>query len=83
MSGGSFDFAYSKVTDFADELSARLDTEPAYPHSEVVRERLQRLVIEARKLAALMRETEWLYSGDHGEQTYLDLVEKIDAGTGA
>ena len=83
MSGGSFDYAYSRIREFADALADRLDTEPEFPHDESVRQRLRRLVSDAHKVATLARETEWLYSGDHSEETFLKLVEKIDAGTDA
>jgi hypothetical protein len=82
MSGGSFDYAYGHVAQFADELENKLDTagvEGFDPwNSPEVVARLRRLVIDARRVSALMKEAEWLYSGDTGEDTFSKRVAKLD-----
>jgi hypothetical protein len=80
MSGGKFDYAYQKVYQFADELANKLDamTPGIGWENPAVSSRLRGLVVEARHCAALMKETEWMYSGDIGEDTFNERVTKID-----
>lgn len=85
MSGGSFDYAYDKVSRFADELEERLDnagkrvrpdsiyddtTEPEW--SEAVTVALRDLSIIARHVSRMMHAAEWLYSGDYGEDSFME-----------
>ena len=78
MGGGSFDYAFNRLVTFADELEQKLDDE-LHPGNAEVRLRLRRLVSEARRLAPIMKEAEWLYSGDTGEDTFLRRVGELDA----
>ncbi len=79
MSGGSFDYAYSRVATFADELEDKLAKDELGEVRPEVTTRLARLAVEARRLAALMREAEWLYSSDIVADTFMARVAKIDA----
>ena len=85
MSGGSFDYAYQKVADFAELLSALIANNKTkdrwgcvHDYSDEVVENLVAIEGQARKTAKLMREVEWLYSGDHGSESFLALVKKIE-----
>jgi hypothetical protein len=79
MSGGSFDYAYSRTAQFADELENRLDTDSVDDGpSPAAVARLRRLVADARRVSELMKEAEWLYSGDTGEDTFLKRAAEID-----
>ncbi len=87
MSGGSFDHAYGRVEEFADSLERKLraaaEPAPAGPREDgedherpeafipAVTARLQHVERMARHLSALMKEVEWLYSGDNGEESFL------------
>ena len=80
MSGGSFNYAYSRVQTFADDLEHKLeiagtitrdrsfsgyeDREPEWDGETNVM--LRQIVSDARKFAEVMRAVEWLYSGDSG-----------------
>lgn len=86
MSGGSFDYAYCKVHQFADDLGVRLD-EVGYVDqwggkpNEVTPEayaKLRDIEKAARYMAEFMREVEWLYSGDTGDDTFLERVREIE-----
>lgn len=88
MSGGSFNYAYQKVYDFADELRNKIDEnskpdsygEVRYGYDGQTIFRLRQIEEMARKTAALMKEAEWLYSGDTGPETFaarLDLPDLI------
>jgi hypothetical protein len=83
MSGGHFNYAYDKPAQFADDLENKLDAmdtlDKAYEFSAPVVARLRELVRSARYVAAVMKEAEWMYSGDTCEETFLERVEKIDA----
>lgn len=81
MSGGSFDYAYFHTAEFADSLENRIaeDELDEVPRDTEVTARLTRLVREARRLAALMKEAEWFYSDDIGEETFMKRVAQIEA----
>lgn len=74
MSGGSFDYAYSRVEQFAEELRAKIanngkenDHGEKCEFSAQTIARLQSIVEDAERTAKLMKAAEWLYSGDTGE----------------
>lgn len=81
MSGGVFNYAYGRVTAFADDLENRIaeDELDEVPRDTEVTARLTRLVREARRLAALMKEAEWFYSDDIEEETFMKRVAQIEA----
>ena len=58
---GSFDYAYARAWQFADELAERLDAGVDYsPETVAV---LRQIVDVARHAGSLMREAEWLFTG--------------------
>jgi hypothetical protein len=70
MSGGAFDYAYSRTAQFADDLELRLgDAAQCWPEAI---NNLAQLVIDARALSQRMRAAEWLFSGDIGQDTFLE-----------
>lgn len=73
MSGGSFDYAYSKVNYFVDDLDDKLN-DPEYVFSPEVMAKLREIKGIAENTAQLMRAVEWLYSGDDSEETFLRKV---------
>jgi hypothetical protein len=74
MSGGSFDYAYSRVTSFVYDLDDRL-TDPEYlSFSPEVMIKLREIKDIAANTAELMRAVEWLYSGDDSEECFLRKV---------
>ena len=82
MSGGSFDYAYQKPQWFADDLELRLDTsepENGWTHEPETTKKLREIVKIARYAAQLMREAEWLYSGDTGDESFMERVRKIES----
>ncbi len=87
MSGGSFDYVYCRVAGFADDLQMRIDERERVnewgqtPNNfgPPVIEKLLEISKDARKTAALMREAEFLYSGDTSEESFLRRVAEIEA----
>ena len=87
MSGGSFDYACYRVDQFADELGLRLDEfdkkdEWGYQPNKFEPETLAKLrEIEAlaRHTAKLMKEAEWLYSGDTSDDSFMMRVTEIES----
>ena len=86
MSGGHFGnygYDYWKVAQFADELEeVILDKKDEYGHSynfspEVI-EYLQEQLPKMRKMAEIMRHIDYLYSGDHGEDSFMNLVKMVE-----
>jgi hypothetical protein len=86
MSGGSFNYAYNRVVEFADDLAHKLDNHDAidrygetpYNFNQVVLDKLREIEYIARYAAILMREAEWLYSGDTSETSFLKNVTEIE-----
>lgn len=87
MSGGSFQYAFNRVYEFAEELQEKLDKagdvrDSRYPEekepewSPEVMTRLCELADNARILARHMRAAEWLYSHDYSEEAFLREVNK-------
>ncbi len=86
MSGGSFDYAYLRAHQFADELWIRLDEvdkvnewgETPNKFEPATLTKLREIQHLARRTAALMREVEWLYSGDTGDDEFMLRVSEIE-----
>lgn len=88
MSGGHFDYNCFRISQFADELKHEIEINNStetddygykigagYNEKTIATLKKCHQIIEmAGKLA---REVEWLYSGDHGEESFLALVEPI------
>lgn len=85
MSGGSFNYAYSRVAEFSEELDDRINNaskENAWgeqPHlfEPATLEKLREIQMKAAQLSQLMRAVEYLYSGDMGEERFLACVADL------
>lgn len=91
MSGGSFDYACYRTMQFADELRNKLQEQGKDPRGEgwplptwetEVACKLGEIAAFADYIGALMKEAEWLYSGDTGEETFMNRVRQIEATRG-
>jgi hypothetical protein len=85
MSGGSFDYEYSRMQDFADDLRERLTQQGQVVDGwkigtwePAVATKLAEIAALVDHVAKLAREAEWLYSGDTGEETFMCRVAKIE-----
>lgn len=94
MSGGHFNdcgYDYHKVYQFADELEMEISNngrqrnedrtygEEWYPnHDPEVIEYLKEQVPKMRKIAEIMRHIDYLYSGDHGDDTFMERVREVE-----
>jgi len=86
MSGGHFgDYDYYKVSQFADELELDIDNndkpdEYGWKHNhdpdviDVLREQIPKL----RKMATIMRDIDYLYSGDIGDDGFLLRMKEVE-----
>lgn len=74
MSGGSFDYKCFAIREFAEELKEKIECkEDRYaPLTMDVLNEVQKSVEMAAELA---HHVEWLYSGDHSEESFLKLVD--------
>lgn len=91
MSGGSFNYAYSRMEQFADELRNKLQEQGkdpqgyGYPNPRWTTDvacKLATVAALADYVALLAKEAEWLYSGDTGEDTFMQRVNYIEATRG-
>ena len=91
MSGGSFDYACYRTMQFADDLRNKLQeqgkdpsgegwTNPTWPTDVACK--LAEIAALADYVGALMKEAEWLYSGDTGEDTFAKRVQQIESTRG-
>ena len=73
MSGGSFDYAFFKVREFAEELRNRIDDSG---FSDETKEELRNIAKEANTFADKMKSVEWMFSADIGEQEFLRNIRR-------
>jgi hypothetical protein len=85
MSGGSFNYEYARMQDFADDLRERLtqqgqvvDGWKVGTWEPAVATKLAEIAALVDHAAKLAKEAEWLYSGDTGEDTFTERVQKIE-----
>ena len=86
MSGGHFNgsrYVYHQVSQFADELEHEIDhnnveegCDCAPEFSEETLSYLRQKVSEIRKIAEDMRHIDYLYSGDHGEESFMKIMKE-------
>lgn len=84
MSGGAFDYISSKIYDFAENLQMKIDTndikndwDNAYEYDDTTLQILQNLANNAKLVANLSYEAEWLYSGDISEETFISRCANV------
>ena len=92
MSGGHFGncgYDYYKVGQFADELEVEIshngkagtdgDHSNWYPnYSDECIEYLKEQLPKMRKMAEIMRHIDYLYSGDHGDESFIERVKEVE-----
>jgi hypothetical protein len=88
MSGGHFGdcgYDYYKVSQFADELEEEVRNNfekdeygYAYEYPAEVCEYLLEQVPKMRKMAEIMRHIDYLYSGDHGSDSFMGIVKEVE-----
>lgn len=95
MSGGHFGncgYDYYKVEQFADELEEEIlrngkkrddtgyygiDYYPTFDDDVI--EYLKEQLPKMRKMAEIMRHIDYLYSGDHGDDSFMERVKEVEA----
>lgn len=88
MSGGHFnhnEYIYYRVHQFADELENEIENNEKpdeYDYcqglSQEVLHVLKLQIKNINKTAKIMKAIDYLYSGDHGEDSFLEAMRKID-----
>jgi hypothetical protein len=86
MSGGHFNgnrYIYYQVYQFADELENEIERNNikdewgyAPELSEETLSLLRQKVSEIRKISEEMRHIDYLYSGDHGEESFMERMKE-------
>ena len=86
MSGGSFDYAFSRLSDFIDELYFKIknnETPDEFGDCPRLKQEtiklLKRIALIGKQYENLMKEVEWMYSGDTGECGLVEEFEKAKA----
>ena len=86
MSGGHFgDYDYYKVAQFADELEVEIQNNNKPDEYGYVKDYSPETIKYLRKQLRLMRHTadimrhiDYLYSGDHGEDSFMVRVKEVE-----
>ncbi len=79
MSGGSFNYAWLLVNEFFLNLEERLERPEIEDDFQPATISKLREIAETIHLASkLMREVEYLYSGDTGNETFMERVAEIE-----
>jgi hypothetical protein len=83
MSGGAFDYAYFRTEQFVDDLGDEMKKnhiKDKYGYStdfsEATINQLKIIRDLCKEAAFLMREAEWLYSSDTGEDSFAKRIEE-------
>ena len=94
MSGGHFypEYCYNQISSFADDVEndienngkEREDTgyygEKYYPkYSDEVIDYIKSQIPQMRKISEIMRHIDYLYAGDHGEDSFMERVKEVEA----
>ena len=89
MSGGHFNhnnYIYYQVSQFADELDNEIErnnTKDEWGYAPELSEEtlnyLRQKVVELRKIAEEMRHIDYLYSGDHSEESFMERMKESNA----
>lgn len=84
MSGGHFDYGCFRISQFADELKHEIETnniKNEFGYAVEFNDKTIALLTDIQQrietAGNLAREVEWLYSDDHGEDSFADLANKI------
>ncbi len=91
MSGGHFNYKCFKISEFADELKHEIDVndfQSTDQYGDKVGSNFNPKTLNRIKVAheiietaaKLAKEIEWLYSGDHGEDSFNEIFDKIMKG---
>ena len=88
MSGGHFNdcsYDYYKVEQFADELEVEIqnNNKPdeygyTYNYSPETLKYLKKQLRRMREVSEIMRHIDYLYSGDHGEDSFMYSVKEVE-----
>lgn len=88
MSGGHFNgngYVYYRVDQFSDELESEIlnnenkdDYNYCPNYNEQTLEVLRKQIPLIRKAAEIMRAIDYLYSGDHGEDSFIEKIKQIE-----
>ena len=83
MSGGSFDYAFLRLADFIEELYLKIknnETPDGFGDCPRLKQEtiklLKRIALIGKQYENLMREVEWMYSGDTGEDSLEEEFKK-------
>ena len=80
MSGGHFDYNCFNISQFADDLKHEIEVNDdtfGYIFNVDTLRRLKSAHSIIETAGKLAKEIEWLYSGDHGEDSFAELVDVI------
>lgn len=86
MSGGAFEYQSNIISQFAEDLQYRLiqekdDNEWFQPAEQMFSPETIKLLHDCQQIIKLAgdiaHDIEWLFSGDHGEESFIRLITKI------
>ena len=69
MSGGSLDYVYYKVQNAVDDMIKEISDNPDWYEGETL-ELIKNTITFANITAKMLKEVEWLFSGDNGDKSF-------------
>ena len=81
MSGGRFNscgYIYYQVEQFADELENNIEKNEDFSMRQDTLDYLRGQVSSLRKISQIMRHIDYLYSGDHGEDSFHSIIKELE-----
>lgn len=82
MSGGHFNdsgYVYYKISQFADELENELEEKKYFAEYEPeVLKIMKEALPSIRRTAKMMKEIDYYFSGDTGEESFLRRIKELD-----
>ncbi len=81
MPGGSLDYRYSQIEFLADEIQAyklvfNVDDPLTDKEKKILKKGVKQLTADLRIIAARAKDLEWWLSGNFGDKTYFDIIQK-------
>lgn len=86
MSGGHFDYAQHRIFDVAEQLRSLRENGEAtsidWEEPEKVLAALDETIALAERCAFMVKQVDYLWSGDHGEATFLENIREYKQQSG-
>lgn len=78
MSGGTYDYCYSRVEQLGEDILEHLDNGEYYEENLEAKTKVREIANQLIKLSKLAKAVEWWASGDTSPKDFLETVKQIE-----